>query len=116
MKEQPMLYIDTATELDYIEARLKDVPEKIASKRILKTALTAAARQARKQLIKDNKQRYALKKSGTFSRESKIIAAKTSKLEATVLPAALSTSFMNSHQGKTQPGSLHVPRFSRNRL
>ena len=85
MKEQPMLYIDTATELDYIEARLKDVPEKIASKRILKTALTAAARQARKQLIKDNKQRYALKKSGTFSRESKIIAAKTSKLEATVL-------------------------------
>ena len=85
MKEQPMLYIDTATELDYIEARLKDVPEKIASKRILKTALTAAARQARKQLIKDNKQRYALKKSGTFSRESKVIAAKTSKLEATVL-------------------------------
>ena len=78
MKEQPMLYIDTATELDYIEARLKDVPEKIASKRILKTALTAAARQARKQ-------RYALKKSGTFSRESKVIAAKTSKLEATVL-------------------------------
>ena len=78
-------YIDTATELDYIEARLKDVPEKIASKRILKTALTAAARQARKQLIKDNKQRYALKKSGTFSRESKVIAAKTSKLEATVL-------------------------------
>lgn len=85
MKEQPMLYIDTATELDYIEARLKDVSEKIASKRILKTALTAAARQARKQLIKDNKQRYALKKSGTFSRESKVIAAKTSKLEATVL-------------------------------
>ena len=30
MKEQPMLYIDTATELDSIEARLKDVPEKIA--------------------------------------------------------------------------------------
>lgn len=28
----------------------------------------------------------------------------------------VSTSFMNSHQGKTQPGSLHVPRFSRNRL
>ena len=36
-------------------------------------------------MIKDNKQRYALKKSGTFSRESKGIAAKTSKLEATVL-------------------------------
>lgn len=85
MKEHPMLYIDTATELDYIEARLKDVPEKIVSKRILKTALTAAARQARKQMVKDNKQRYALKKSGTFSRESKVIAAKTSKLEATVL-------------------------------
>ena len=61
MKEHPMLYIDTATELDYIEARLKDVPEKIVSKKILKTALTAAARQARKQMVKDNKQRYALK-------------------------------------------------------
>ena len=57
MKEQLMLYIDTATELDYIEARLKDVPEKIASKRILKTAITAAARQALKQMIKYNKHR-----------------------------------------------------------
>lgn len=116
MKEQPMLYIDTATELDYIEARLKDVPEKIVSKKILKTALTATARQARKQLIKDNKQRYALKKSGTFSRESKVIAAKTSKLEATVLASGPKHKLMNSHQGKTQPGSLCAPRFSRNRL
>lgn len=85
MSVHSLLWIDTDEAFTDIVSRLDKLPYEIPKERILKTALTATARQARKQLIKDNKQRYALKKSGTFSRESKVIAAKTSKLEATVL-------------------------------
>lgn len=85
MSVHSLLWIDTDETFTDIVSRLDKLPYEIPKERILKTALTATARQARKQLIKDNKQRYALKKSGTFSRESKVIAAKTSKLEATVL-------------------------------
>lgn len=85
MSVHSLLWIDTDEAFTDIVSRLDKLPYEIPKERILKTAMTATARQARKQLIKDNKQRYALKKSGTFSRESKVIAAKTSKLEATVL-------------------------------
>ncbi len=85
MSVHSLLWIDTDEAFTDIVSKLDKLPYEIPKERILKTALTATARQARKQLIKDNKQRYAMKKSGTFSRESKVIAAKTSKLEATVL-------------------------------
>lgn len=85
MREQSILTIDTNMEVEYIARKLSILPDSTASKRILKTALTEAARQARKQMITDNKQRYALKKSGAFSRESKTVPAKASKLEAAVL-------------------------------
>ena len=58
MSVHSLLWIDTDEAFTDIVSRLDKLPYEIPKERILKTALTATARQARKQLIKDNKQRY----------------------------------------------------------
>lgn len=75
-------------EMDYILEILGSLQDTELAKRILKTALTSTAREARKRLIKDNKKRYALKKSGAYSKESKVTPAKASKLVAEVVASS----------------------------
>lgn len=85
MSNRSILTIQTDAEMDYILQKLGDLGDPKLAKRILRTALTSTARDARKRLIKDNKKRYALKKSGAYSKESKVTPAKASKLVAEVV-------------------------------
>lgn len=85
MSDRSILTIQTDTEMDYILQKLGALGDAELAERILRAALTSTARDARKRLIKDNKKRYALKKSGAYSKESKVTPAKASKLVAEVV-------------------------------
>lgn len=85
MSEQSVLQIDTDEELKKIIRQLDSLPDMIAAPNILKNALNSTARQVRKQIIKDSKDRYALKEKKALQTESKTLSASVSTLEAAVL-------------------------------
>lgn len=84
MSEESVLQIDTDEELARIINQLNSLPQKIAAPNVLKNALNSTARKVRQQLIKDSKERYALKQKKALQSESKVLSASVATLAATV--------------------------------
>lgn len=84
MSDESVLYIDTDEELARIISQLNSLPQKIAAPNVLKNALNSTARKVRQQIIKDSKERYALKQKKALQSESKVLSASIATLAATV--------------------------------
>lgn len=85
---QGMIEIDTEAELRAIMQKLNRLPDQIAAPNILKNAINSAARKVKNQLVKDAKERYAVKKPGVFKQADqgapKVHTASPASLTATI--------------------------------
>ena len=59
---EAMIHIDVEGELQKIIQRLNSLPDQIAAPNVLASALNTAGRKVRKQIVKDARGVYALKK------------------------------------------------------